>query len=776
MSTLKEQIKHFLKLQFTLYPFQKASFEIIDKGENILVSAPTGSGKTLIAIYNITRTLLLNKKIIYTVPIKALGNQKYKELKEKFPDYEVGIMTGDIKENPNADILIMTAEILRNSISRENKEQVYEWTFKPDEIGCLVCDEFHFINDEKRGKVWENTITKLPQHIQICMLSATITGAEKIVNWIKQLKDKSCNLVLESERPVPLKHYRYGPKKKKNNNNGFELILDDKTWKTGAWDKVGKNILSLYNSHQLKNQDYYLFQCIEQLNRKNLLPATIFILSINKIIDISKKIRFNFVNKESLSQIKKLWNTHLQKYTNLYQDTEQFRMVKQLVEKGIGIHHSGLIPVLKEMIEILYSKKLLKILIATETFAMGLNMPTKTVIFTSLTKYDNKKRMLKPEEYIQMAGRAGRKGLDDFGQVIIISNRAIVQESIAKRTILAKPQEVKSKLVIDYSYILKLLSQKVDEKDESDILYYLEKNINLSLFANEHRLTSVRLKREISKMKSLNFDKVDLSKYDEYLKLHDIIINPFINLSNKDKKKYRKIKKSLSIPEKDILRQKNQFEEYQKKKNEFDLIDSEFKTHIKMILKVLIQYRMVDIKNQITELGRIVSEVHECNPIILGKMISDNMFDDLEFNEIVAFVSIFITDRSLESISIKDLDISDILYERMSDVNSLCFQFMDIETKLNHQIPFVFHSDWKLHLTLFKAVNVWALGKSWRETSQFYKSHEGNFIKNMLRLVNLIRNIENIAKLTNNTKLLDKIDGYQEKLIRDFVITDSLYV
>ena len=119
-------------------------------------------------------------------------------------------------------------------------------------------------------------------------------------------------------------------------------------------------------------------------------------------------------------------------------------------------------------------------------------------------------------------------------------------------------------------------------------------------------------------------------------------------------------------------------------------------------------------------------------------MISDNMFDDLKFNEIVAFVSIFITDRSLESISIKDLDISDTLYERMSDVNSLCFQFMDIETKLNHQIPFVFHSDWKLHLTLFKAVNVWALGKSWKETSQFYKSHEGNFIKNMLRLVNLI--------------------------------------
>ena len=183
------------------------------------------------------------------------------------------------------------------------------------------------------------------------MLSATITGAEKIVNWIKQLKDKSCNLVLESERPVPLKYYRYDPK-----NNDFELILDDKTWKTGAWDKVGKNTLSLYKSYQLKNQDYYLFQCIEQLNRKNLLPATIFILSINKIIDIAKKIRFNFVNKESLSQIKKLWNTHLQKYTDLYQDTEQFRMVKQLVEKGIGIHHSGLIPVLKEMIEILYSK------------------------------------------------------------------------------------------------------------------------------------------------------------------------------------------------------------------------------------------------------------------------------------------------------------------------------------------------------------------------------------------------------------------------------------
>ena len=239
-------------------------------------------------------------------------------------------------------------------------------------------------------------------------------------------------------------------------------------------------------------------------------------------------------------------------------------------------------------------------MIATETFAMGLNMPTKTVIFTSLTKYDNKKRMLKPEEYTD-GRRAGRKGLDDFGQVIIISNRAIVQESIAKRTIFAKPQEVKSKLVIDYSYILKLLSQKVDEKDESDILDYLEKNINLSLFANEHRLSSVGLKREILEMESLNFDKIDLSKYDEYFKYRNILEQPILSLNNKDKKKYKKIKNKLPMPEKELLIKKNQFEAYQKKKTEFELINSEFKTHITKILQVLIQYRMVGRENKITE-------------------------------------------------------------------------------------------------------------------------------------------------------------------------------
>ena len=209
--------------------FQLWAFQGIHRRENVLVTAHTGAGKTAPALYAIKMWLSLNEEnqVIYTSPIKTLSNQKFKEFGEHFDD--VGILTGDVKINPSGNLLIMTAEILRNSLLRKNNEQVYEWNFNPSKVKCVILDEVHFINNPERGKVWEEIITNLDPSIQLVMLSATISGAENLANWIAKLKNKNCYLIPTAFRPVPLHHYLYF-------KNSLHCVKDNTTWKEGKWN------------------------------------------------------------------------------------------------------------------------------------------------------------------------------------------------------------------------------------------------------------------------------------------------------------------------------------------------------------------------------------------------------------------------------------------------------------------------------------------------------------------------------------------------------------
>lgn len=776
---------HYLDFTFPLDHFQKHGVKAISEGRNILVTAHTGSGKTVLALSAIAKCLQMNKQALYISPIKTLSNQKFKEFSEKFED--VGILTGDVKINPTGQLLIMTAEILRNSLLRKNDETVYEWNFNPDNVGCVVLDEVHFINNRERGKVWEEIIINLKPEIQLVMLSATINGAKKMAQWIADLKNKPCHLIPTEKRPVPLQHYIYW-------NNNLHVVLTDKgKWNQGVWSSIDKNIVKLKKNKKLKTNQYYIQKAIYYLRDNMMLPANIFLLNRNLVEKMAYNLPINFLTGPESKQVEKIWNNNLLKYRDIYSSTEQWNFLFNLVKKGIGIHHSGLIPILKEIVEILYSKKLIKVLFATETFALGVNMPTKTTVFTQLTKFDGKKRrLLGSDEYNQMAGRAGRRGLDKYGNVIIIPNKYFITESDGKTILLSEPLKIVSKLDIDCNFILKRLVMKIEQQDKTDTITYLTKSINKSLFSSEINSTIKELEEQLEKIlevsKTALYDDV-VEYYDNYIKKitleHQLKNNTegygnfTYKLSNKVCKQKRKELELINIPIKH-LHKLQQFYEYneQKKRLETRLhnIKVSYQHQIDNILYYLQENNLLDENGILTNLGRIVAEVNECNTLILGYIINNNILDDLQFSEIVALLSIFIVDNSVEEIYFDDLDIRKELKEKLININDFSSVLMEKETELNNYLPFKVWSNCELQLSLFQAIKAWAELKSWSQIQHLYPTFEGNFVRNVLRLTNLIRNIEGIAKLTNNVILLDKLDGYQEKLIRDIVIIDSLYL
>lgn len=462
----------------TLDTFQLAAMTAIREGHHPLVTAHTGSGKTLPAEYAIEYFVgEKGKKVIYTAPIKSLSNQKFHEFKAKFPAISFGIMTGDVKFNPDADCVIMTTEILRNSLATE------EWS--DCHVGCVVFDEVHYINDADRGKVWEECIMWLPPHVTMVMLSATIDRVSQFAEWIEGIKNKGGEKDKKSEvwicstgkRVVPLIHYTYMTanggdlrgldKEERDFVNGF--IDTPKTVKNPDGTFVERNIVDTFKVAKLIGEDAVkrstvIHRVVTYLNENGMLPAICFVFSRKKANDMARQLGVNLLSGEDdviSSNVSREVMTILKRLPNWeeYVMTSEYEEMIELMQRGIAVHHSGVIPVLREVVEIMFSRGYVKMLFATETFAVGVNMPTKTVLFTDIQKFaETQFRFLHPHEYTQMAGRAGRRGLDKVGHVIHLFNLydgvgAIGQHTL--KTILGgAPQTLRSKFAVGYDTIL----------------------------------------------------------------------------------------------------------------------------------------------------------------------------------------------------------------------------------------------------------------------------------------------------------------------------------
>jgi replicative superfamily II helicase len=523
---------------YPLHSFQKGSIEAIVLGHHSLVCAPTGSGKTLSGEFaiqyfqqaeGVTNAGKVRRKVIYTTPIKALSNEKYHQFTRKFPSLSVGLITGDIKINPGGDVLVMTTEILMNKLtqlphnSSSSVTSQFNSRFDMDihaELACVVFDEIHFINDAHRGTVWEQCIMQMPSHVQLVGLSATLDEPLKFAGWmerVSQEKEKGtetegievgyCKKEVyyssKRVRTVPLIHMQFITV-----NNGIYKEIKDKAVQSeikkntdclhtiqtaahGFYDEPYaciQRMLTLFDKHKIKvSRAHVLNKVSAHLVEKEMLPALVYVFSkkmleqcahevTTNLLEFDSKIPY-IVDAECAKLVRRLPNSdeffHLPEYIQLV----------QLMRKGIGIHHAGMIPVLREITEIMFSNGFIKLLFCTETMSVGINLPVKTTIFTDICKFDGDGfRPLYSHEYTQASGRAGRLGLDTVGYCIHLNNLFRPIDSVSYRTMLnGKPQRISSKFRISYSFVLGQLQKDTDNKNTTAQLMQLLKNSMRSL-------------------------------------------------------------------------------------------------------------------------------------------------------------------------------------------------------------------------------------------------------------------------------------------------------
>ncbi|KAG0204721.1 ATP-dependent RNA helicase mtr4 [Mortierella sp. GBA30] len=447
---------------FTLDPFQKLATYSIERGESVLVSAHTSAGKTVVAEFAIATALRGKQRVIYTSPIKALSNQKYRELLEEFGD--VGLMTGDVTINPSASCLVMTTEILRSMLYRGSEVM--------REVAWVIFDEIHYMRDSERGVVWEETIILLPPKCHYVFLSATIPNAMEFAEWICKNKEQPCHVVYTDFRPTPLQHYLFP-----QGGEGIHLVVDEKgQFREDNFQKAlgaltdaqgpaaddprsrgGKKDAKKGKKGAASNQPSDIYKIIKMILIKNYHPVIVFSFSKRECEALALQMsKLDFNDETESDMVNRVFNNAISSLSEDDRTLPQIEHIIPLLRRGIGIHHAGLLPILKEVIEILFQEGLLKVLFATETFSIGLNMPAKTVVFTSVRKWDGKEtRWVSGGEYIQMSGRAGRRGLDDRGIVIMMLDEKM-EPAIAKGMVKGTADALNSAFHLSYNMILNL--------------------------------------------------------------------------------------------------------------------------------------------------------------------------------------------------------------------------------------------------------------------------------------------------------------------------------
>ncbi|XP_005086896.1 helicase SKI2W isoform X2 [Mesocricetus auratus] len=453
--------------------FQKQAILHLEQHDSVFVAAHTSAGKTVVAEYAIALAQKHMTRTIYTSPIKALSNQKFRDFRNTFGD--VGLLTGDVQLHPEASCLIMTTEILRSMLySGSDVIRDLEW---------VIFDEVHYINDAERGVVWEEVLIMLPDHVSIILLSATVPNALEFADWIGRLKRRQIYVISTVARPVPLEHYLFTGNSPKTQGELF-LLLDSRgafhtkgyyaaaEAKKERMSKHAQTFGAKQPTHQggpAQDRGVYL-SLLASLRARAQLPVVVFTFSRGRCDEQASGLTsLDLTTSSEKSEIHLFLQRCLARLRGSDRQLPQVLHMSELLRRGLGVHHSGILPILKEIVEMLFSRGLVKVLFATETFAMGVNMPARTVVFDSMRKHDGSTfRDLLPGEYVQMAGRAGRRGLDPTGTVILLCKGRVPEMADLHRMMMGKPSQLQSQFRLTYTMILNLL--RVDALRVEDMM------------------------------------------------------------------------------------------------------------------------------------------------------------------------------------------------------------------------------------------------------------------------------------------------------------------
>jgi superfamily II RNA helicase len=809
----------YQQFKFPLHDFQKWAVESIITGNHVLITAPTGTGKTVPAEFALNYFHSIGKKTIYTCPIKALSNEKFYDFTRKFPHINIGLVTGDISCNPNADVIIMTLEILMNKLYNNKITTSFELDIE-NELGCVVFDEIHFINDEKRGTNWEQTIMMLPSHIQIIGLSATLDRPEIFAQWLENTLNKNSveNSVKEVYlcrkliRSVPLIHYSFI-----TSNSSVNKIIKDKALQQEIQQVVNKSIiiqnekgvfndvnyqkinkiLNLFHKNDIQiKRRHILNKVSEYLVENEMLPALCYVFSrkqleicaeelTTNLLEFDSKVPYT-VDYECEQIIRKLPN-----YQEYLQLPEYIKTV-QLFRKGIGMHHAGLIPILREMTELLFAKGYIKMLFCTETMSIGINLPVKTTIFTDVNKFNGDVlRTLYSHEYTQAAGRAGRLGLDSVGHVIHLTNLFRNLDSILiKEMMKGIPQKLFSKFNISYNLLLNLISS---EKDVDEFMKLSMTIIEINNYINEYEnfLKNLREKQQLHL--SFRCPKEIICEYVELKNKKNELVN------KKRKEVERKIKnicENYNFIEQDVnIYLQQQHLEYEILDVENKIIDSQnyLKNKKNIILNKLLNDGFICEELKETEIleenkkyiltlkGRIASNIREVNCLIFSHIISfNNKFNFLNINEIIGFLSCFTNisipdDKKIFFPNSNSQLLNGFIQEvvKLYNENEHFENLNEIKSDIDNEIHFDlidYMIDWTKCETDIECKEV--LQRLVLEKNIF----SGEFIKAVLKINNIVEELKNICEIIGSMDLYHKLNKIPEMTLKYIVTNQSLYV
>jgi superfamily II RNA helicase len=808
----KEYFAPYLK-NFGLHDFQKWSIEATINGHHVLACAPTGSGKSLCAEFAIDFFSKKGKKSIYCSPIKSLSNQKYYDFQRKFPSTSIGLITGDIKINNEADVLIMTTEILLSTILNTNTNSN---SFNVDDIGCVIFDEIHMIGDKDRGHVWENSILRMPQHIQMIGLSATLDDPEQFASWMEtkgQLTfsdQRQVYLTKKLIRPVPLTHYSFI-----TTNSGIFKAIKDKAVHQEIRSQIDKlhviqdpngtfndqtylsmnKVLNLFSKNDVRVKRQHVLNNVSKLLVENeMLPALCYVFSIKQLercaeeittplLAFDSKIPYT-IDRECEHIIRKLPNykeyLHLPEYTKLV----------ALLQKGVGIHHSKMIPVLREIVELLFARGLIKMLFCTTSVAIGLNLPVKTSIFTDIYKHNGSHVcILEGHEYVQAAGRAGRLGIDTVGNVIHLNNLFGTTElSSYKKMLKGAPQKLVSFFKVSYNLLFNMI-----EKNDNNVLYAKRSMIQYDI---DRQLGGIKkdidlVTEEIRKINgALEFitKKVPETVLKEYLHLKTLLPSCVNKKRKETERAILKLEDEYKTIVKDVETYKKHFDkglELDKLTNQFTGVEQYLDNNIVIVLNMLEERFFIGLKDDLlsyslTLKGTVASHFKEVPCLIFADLVLDNVFASFSTYEMVGILSCF-TNVKVSDDKKTFLPSSDYknVAQLLKEIHGSCNTFIDLELKNGINTG----TDYDMMFDLTDYMMFWAECNSEPECKLLLQrmSEEkdiflGEFVKAILKVVAITVELAAVAELIGDMELLQKCKEVPS-ILQKFVATNqSLYV
>lgn len=511
---------------FELDRFQLDALDALDAGSHVVVAAPTGSGKTVVAEYGVEVALAAGRRAFYTAPIKALSNQKYRDLVEVHGDAQVGLLTGDNSINGDAPIVVMTTEVLRNMIYGGRSL---------DDLTLVVLDEVHFLQDAYRGPVWEEVIIHLPQHVQLVCLSATVSNSRELAEWIETVRGPTVS-VLEERRPVRLDQWYFVADRTNDRLQLLPTIVDGRP----NPDALRLDASAVRRS-QGRRHDRGLrgsgkrhlatpgrLEVVDELGERGLLPAIYFIFSRAQCDEAARHCvaaGVRLIDEHERAQVREIAHRRLDGLGDADLAILGYEQFMLQLDSGVAAHHAGMVPPFKEVVEQAFQAGLVKVVFATETLAVGVNMPARTVVVEKLTKYTgDHHEALSPGQFTQLTGRAGRRGIDELGNAVVLWSPFVRFDQVAELA-LSRSFHLRSAFRPTYNMAANLV-QTYDAERARQLL-----TLSFAQFQADRDVVRIerRLQRQRERLASLRADaESPFGDLDEYRRALDTGSGPSV--------------------------------------------------------------------------------------------------------------------------------------------------------------------------------------------------------------------------------------------------------